>query len=654
MSQSKAAAPEPTEIAGRYQVVQKLGAGAFGTVYKARDRVLDRMVAIKTMRLEGLAAAGADLDELIKRFEKEAKNSAKLKHPSIVTIYDFGNADGLSYIAMEFIDGAGLDRMIVQSGRLAVERAASLAAQVADALDFAHRNNVVHRDIKPANIMIEAGDRVKVTDFGIAKATDSGDHLTMTGSLLGTPSYMSPEQARGGDIDGRSDLFSLGCVLYEMLAGKKAFRGESITALIFKIITEEPPPIRELDPDLSDEMVRIVTRAISKAPETRYQSGREMADDLLALTRAGATPTLREVETPTASGSAISPTAAPTLKPSTSPPTLASPGTLSSAPTAAGLAAPPTRMIPAPPTRVTSPRPPAPSPAPPAPAPAPPVAPRPATARAARPETRKSGAGAGLLIGLGIVGVLSLGVVAVGVWFLFLRTPATTIVDAGPGPTLETPPIEPTAGPPPIEEPSALVTPPTAAAVPTTPATAPPATARSSGEAGRPAATAPPPTPRPATATPATDPAWAFLDNEEPVESVDGRAAGEALARGYRSDQGGRSGSGFGATARFRQRERNPRPQGPVELRALKTLRYIVDSQEVYHQKNSRYATFPELFAAQQLDVATSGNTFRRQGYRYSLEVAEDGFKVTAMPLEMGGPRAFTGDDSGKIRPGVE
>src|SRR5262249_56497548 len=126
--------------------------------------------------------------------------------------------------------------------------AAGLAAQVADALDFAHKHKVVHRDIKPANIMVEAGDRVKVADFGIAKATDSGEHLTMTGSLLGTPSYMSPEQARGSTLDGRSDLFSAGCVLYEMLAGKKAFRGDSITGLIFKIITDEPPPIPPLAP----------------------------------------------------------------------------------------------------------------------------------------------------------------------------------------------------------------------------------------------------------------------------------------------------------------------------------------------------------------------------------------------------------------------
>ncbi len=302
MSEQRAPVPEPSEIAGRYQVVKKLGAGAFGTVYKAKDKILGRMVAIKTIRLEGLAAAGTSLDELINRFKVEAQVSAQLKHPNIVTIYDVGESSGMSYLAMEFIDGVGLDRVIASAGRLPIERAASLAAQVADALDFAHRSNVVHRDIKPANIMIEAGDRVKVTDFGIAKVTDSGEHLTMTGSLLGTPSYMSPEQARGAALDGRSDLFAVGAVLYEMLAGKKAFRGDSITGLIFKIITEEPPPIREFDPTFPDEIVRILAKSLAKTPEMRYQTGRDLAEDLLALTRPGSTPTLRQAELATAPG----------------------------------------------------------------------------------------------------------------------------------------------------------------------------------------------------------------------------------------------------------------------------------------------------------------------------------------------------------------
>src|SRR5712691_1798027 len=271
-------------------------------------------------------------------FRRESAVSAQLKHPNIVTIYDIGVDAGMSYLAMEFIDGTGLEKMIL-SGRLPIERAASLGAQVADALDFAHKSNVVHRDIKPANIMVEAGDRVKVTDFGIAKVTDSGEHLTMTGSLLGTPSYMSPEQARGATLDGRSDLFSVGCVLYEMLAGKKAFRGDSITGLIFKIITEEPPPIREFDPAIPDEMVRILSKALAKSSDARYQTGREMAEDLLALTRPGSTPTLRQSDVATATAMRMSPT-----------PTVSAPATMqSAAPATMKAAAPPARVSPPPP-----------------------------------------------------------------------------------------------------------------------------------------------------------------------------------------------------------------------------------------------------------------------------------------------------------------
>jgi serine/threonine-protein kinase len=278
VSSSNPAAPEPTEIAGRYQIVKKLGAGAFGTVYKARDARLDRMVAIKTIRLEGLAASQAGLKEMTDRFLREAKTAAKLKHPGIVTIHDYGDAEGLTYIVMEFIDGIGIDHILAETGRMPIERAAALGAQIAEALDYAHKGGVVHRDIKPANIMIEPGDRVKVTDFGIAKPGDSAEHLTMTGSLLGTPSYMSPEQARGQKLDGRSDLFSVGCVLYEMVAGKKAFRGESITALLFKIISEEPPSLREFDPKVPDEMLRIISKALQKSPDARYQTGRELAE----------------------------------------------------------------------------------------------------------------------------------------------------------------------------------------------------------------------------------------------------------------------------------------------------------------------------------------------------------------------------------------
>jgi serine/threonine-protein kinase len=654
LSQSKSAIPEPTEIAGRYQVIQKLGAGAFGTVYKAKDKILGRMLAIKTIRLEGLAAAGASLDEMLSRFKQEAQVSAQLKHPNIVTVYDIGDSDGMSYLAMEFIDGVGLEKMIL-SGRLPIERAASLGAQVADALGFAHSNGIIHRDIKPANIMVEAGDRAKVTDFGIAKLMDSGDHLTMTGSLLGTPSYMSPEQARGGAIDGRSDLFSLGCVIYEMLAGRKAFRGESITALIFKIITEEPPPIREMGPDLPDEIVRIIARALAKAPDARYQSGREMAEDLLAFTRPGSTPTIRQLETTTAPGSTLSPTLAPTFKgpAPAGPPTLNAPITMSVGPTVIGAAAPPTRVAPpAPPTRI----------APPAPPTQVTSAPPRRSAPPARTEApRKSGGGAGLLIGLGLAGLLFMGALAVGGWYLFLRKPADVAVTDVPPPT-ENPVVtratEPSPPPPSVVASPIGTSPATVPALPSAPAvrptepppTVPRAVTPSGGQTtGRTTASTQPRS----TQGPAPASEMAFLDNEEPVETMDGRAAGETVAKGYRSDQGQQSGGNFGATGRLQRRERNPRPSGPLELSAIKTLRYLMDNQEALRRKSGHYGNFSELFKQTPFDTPHSAETFQRRGYRYALEVASDGFKITALPVQPG-PRAFRGDDSGYILPGVE
>ncbi len=622
MSQARPT-PEPAEIASRYQVIQKLGAGAFGTVYKAKDKVLGRMVAIKTIRLESLAAAGADLDEMLKRFKQEATTAAQLKHPNIVTIYDIGEADGLSYLAMECIEGAGLDKLIA-AGRLPIERAASLGAQVADALDFAHKHGVVHRDIKPANIMVEAGDRVKVTDFGIAKDTLSGEHLTMTGSLLGTPSYMSPEQARGGTIDGRSDLFALGCVLYEMIGGKKAFRGDSITALIFKIITEEPPSIRELDPKVPDEYVRILGKALTKSAEGRYQSGRELADDLLALTRAGSAPTVRQVETPTAPSS-TSPLASPTVKTS---PTVQGLPTLHETPAPA----PPTRVAPPPlPRAATVPQP-----------------PRPPAAAAA--PARKSGAGAGLVLGLGLAGLLMLGLVAVAGWFLFLRKPPPPVTDVATTDSTLPPATVPSATEPPPPSLAPTTVPPVSLTEvqrppETTPATvAPVRPPKTTADAGL----RPPP---PQTAPPATEAPMPIED----TTPLDGRAAGERVGGTYGNRGPGSGSSGFGASGSLRRREKTPTQIAPGERPAVGTLRQILNAQEAFHSKHGRYGTFAEMASAQVLflDAPQQGGVVMRPGYRISLELANGGFRALATPTAAGG-RFFVGDDSGIIRPGTE
>jgi serine/threonine-protein kinase len=673
----KPAASGPTLIAGRYEVVHKLGAGAFGTVYKAKDRILGRMLAIKTIRLEGLAAQGASLEELLKRFKNEAQVSAQLKHPNIVTIYDIGEADGLSYLAMEFLEGTGLDRLIVQGGPMPVERAASLGAQVADALGFAHKHGVVHRDIKPANIMVEAGDRVKVTDFGIAKSLESTEHLTMTGSLLGTPSYMSPEQARGAsDLDGRSDLFAVGCILYEMITGKKAFRGESITALIFKIITEQPPAIRELATDVPDEMVRIITKALEKTPEARYQSGRELADDLLRLTRVGSSPTLRATETPTVPSQAIggSPTIAsvsPTVR-TDEPPTLNA--TLRSIATAA---APP----PLPKSAAATPRPPAP-PSPPSPSPpslGPPSAraPRPPAPGAAPKAARRAGGGVGLLIGLAVLGLGGVAVLAVAGWYFFLRKPATTTVASAverPSPAVETPvppsPEPATVSVEPVTTASTLAPPggdkqaPGGSTSVTTPVSAPPATAapgpgpgtrgsgRRAGPEAKPLAPSVPPRADVPPAAAVGDAAPSFLDQEPEDAKVDGTEAGRRLAEGYRSEQGSHTSSG--PSGRFAPRARSPRNLRPAEMPAVATLRHVVVAEEAYSKKHGRYGTFAEM-AGQTLfvDVPVQPEAFQRKGYKFQLEVGKDGFKVVALPMGPG-PQPFIADDSGIIRAGLE
>jgi len=629
VSASNPAVPEPSRI-GRFQIVQKLGAGAFGTVYKAMDPELGRFVAVKTIRLEGLAASQASLDDLLARFKREAQVAAKLKHPNIVTIHEIGSLPGNSYLVMEYVDGVGLDRVIAKSGKMSAERAASIGAQVADALAYAQKHNVVHRDIKPANIMIEAGDHVKVTDFGIAKVTDSVDHLTATGSLLGTPSYMSPEQARGGAVDGRSDLFSVGCVLYEMVAGQKAFRGESITALLFKIITEEPPSLRELDPTVSDEVLRIIGKALSKAPETRYQSGRELADDLLAITRPGFVPTVRAAEVPTLPPNAP-PGGVPTVA---SAPTVRPEATIGSAATAAR------------PTATSSTR-----PAPGAPPPLPPTVLTPPTARVAPPPERRKGAGAGLLVGLGIVAVLGLAAIVGGGWYLFGRRAATAEPSPTPGTAqvAETPSDTASAQPgttAPIEAeptPGAIATATvgdTAAESRPGPRVAPPTAAPP--PASRSAVTQPPDSGPP---TGAGGGDYAYLD-ELPPEAPDGRAAGDALAQKYRA--GGSTGY---PTSRFRARPLFPPGTTLAERPAVGTLLHLHQAEEAYHRKNGRYGNPRELADAGllRLDVPVSAEGFRRARYGFRVTAGADSYRADALPVGATG-RAFMVDDSGFVR----
>ncbi len=260
---------------GRYQVEKELGKGAMGVVYLGKDPKIGRVVAIKTMALSQ-EFEGDELVEVKERFFREAETAGRLTHPNIVTIYDAGEEHDLAYIAMEFLKGRDLVPHTKKDALLPVPQVLSIAARVAEALGYAHQQNVVHRDIKPANIMYEPeSDTPKVTDFGIARVTDSSK--TKTGMVLGTPSYMSPEQLAGKKVEGRSDLFSLGVTLYQMLSGSLPFQGESMAQLMFKIANEAHADIRTVNPALPACVAAVINKSLAKDPEQRYQTGEQMA-----------------------------------------------------------------------------------------------------------------------------------------------------------------------------------------------------------------------------------------------------------------------------------------------------------------------------------------------------------------------------------------
>ncbi|HWR77410.1 MAG TPA: protein kinase [Thiobacillus sp.] len=249
---------------GRYEILDEVGQGAMGTVYRARDPLIERTVAIKTVSIAQLRQEGADAES---RFLREAQSAGRLSHPNIVTIYDVGEADGLAYIAMEYLPGATL-RDLMNRGPMPLDLVLDTATQMAEALAFAHELGVIHRDIKPANVVVTGQHgRVKLTDFGIAHLVNS-DH-TQAGQMLGSPRYMSPEQAMGREVDGRSDIFSLGAVLYEMLTGQYAFDGDSLPTIVYRVINEAPAPAASLRPQLPAALASLLARMLNKNPQAR-------------------------------------------------------------------------------------------------------------------------------------------------------------------------------------------------------------------------------------------------------------------------------------------------------------------------------------------------------------------------------------------------
>ncbi|HSS75107.1 MAG TPA: serine/threonine-protein kinase, partial [Thermoanaerobaculia bacterium] len=436
---------------GRYRIVRFLGAGAMGEVYLAEDPQIDRQLAIKTVRLIGRPQ---EIDDRKKRLLREARAAGRLLHPNIVTLFDAGEAEGLLYLAFEFVEGVDLAGRLDSDSRLSLRDVLRIARQSADALDYAHSQGIVHRDIKPSNILLDRAGRVKIADFGIAKMAGQSTELTMVGSVMGSPQYLSPEQIKGEDLDGRSDIFSLGVVIYEVLSGKRPFQGDTITSLVYQILHKELPPISELRA-VPPRLESLLHRMMAKDREDRLATAGEAAREL------GVIEMELSDETLSAPAAALEQTFALPRKASTGAPVSPSSPGLPIPPPPPWLAdAPPTRSTVAasPATTPSSPRPEAMSPRPVSPAmppatPAPPpAAPAPAPVQAAlapppplptRPPSSK-----GPLIFVAVFLLVLLAAVAGGGWYAYQHWVKPKLMQlAQSSATQETPAVTPAAAP---------------------------------------------------------------------------------------------------------------------------------------------------------------------------------------------------------------
>ena len=266
---------------GRYRIIDFLGSGAMGEVYLAEDPQIERKLAIKTVRLVGRPQ---EIEDRKRRLLREARAVGKLLHPNVVTLFDAGEEEGMLFLAFEFVAGTDLAGRLEKEPPLSLREVLRIIRQVADALDFAHREGIVHRDIKPSNILLDAKGRVKVADFGIAKVAGQSTELTVAGSVMGSPQYLSPEQIRGEDLDGRSDVFSLGVVLYELLSRQRPFEGDTITTLVYQILHKEPPPISELRA-VPERLENLLRRMLAKSRDDRFATAAAVAAEVAVCER---------------------------------------------------------------------------------------------------------------------------------------------------------------------------------------------------------------------------------------------------------------------------------------------------------------------------------------------------------------------------------
>ena len=472
---------------GRYRILDFLGAGAMGEVYLAEDPQIERKLAIKTVRLVGRPQ---EIEERKRRLLREARAAGRLLHPNVVTLFDAGEAEGLLYLAFEFVEGTDLAaRLDPEQQRLSLRQVLRIVRQAAEALDYAHVQGIVHRDIKPSNILLDLAGRVKVADFGIAKMAGQSTELTMAGSVMGSPQYLSPEQIRGEDLDGRSDIFSLGVVLYEMLSGKRPFEGDTITTLVYQILHKDPPPVSELRavPPRVEELLRGM---LAKSRDERIPTAGEVARELVAIEAELSDETL---SAPAGTGPFDATRVLP--KRTTDAPILPA----GVAGTRSGLG-----TVPASPETTPSVPPPSPTVAAPIPTASMPAAPVPAIPMAAAPMPPPPAQGKKFPVALLVAGLLLLvavGAIAGGgyyVWRLWQMR------NAASGPSTQTAETSQTAPAPPAVSPASSVSPPPVQPAPEvkTPAQTTPITSPASPPAVRPAPVEKAPAPAPSSAPP--------------------------------------------------------------------------------------------------------------------------------------------------------